>query len=83
MDTRVKPAYDDMYALPYFFRSSRLASASISHSSHRASDRPSSCAIRTAAALIDGLTRTRSAATGRGLVCLGFRLPIDQDDAFR
>jgi hypothetical protein len=42
--------------------SSRAASASISHSSHSAIEHLSSCAIRTAAALTEGLTRTRIAA---------------------
>jgi hypothetical protein len=45
-----------------FLPSSRAASASISHSSHSAIEHLSSCAIRTAAALTDGLTRTRIAA---------------------
>ena len=71
-----------MRSRAYFFPPARLASASISHSSHRGSDRPSSCAIRTAAALTDGLTRKRRAAAGRGLLCAGVRLAIDQDDAW-
>jgi hypothetical protein len=71
----------DASTVTLLFPPTRFASVSISHSSHRANDRPSSCAIRTAAALMDGLTRMWSAAAARGLVCAGFRLAIDQDDA--
>jgi hypothetical protein len=49
-----------------FLPSSRVASASISHSSHSAIEHLSSCAIRTVAALTDGLTRTRIAAPPYG-----------------